>query len=108
MDALEPPQWIGRNSTRYTLLNLNASTFNNIGPLFDEFIETEGAWNDVIDSLEKDKLGPQVNLRSELIANFGRQISSTNAFDPENYADGESSSFPRTSEGKGRLSPMRL
>ena len=90
VDALEPPQWIGRNSTRYTLLNLNAlTTFNNIGPLFDEFIETEGAWNDVIDSLEKDKLGPQVNLRSELIANFGRQISSTNAFDPENYADGE-------------------
>lgn len=90
VEGLDPPQWIGKNSTRYTLANFNAlTTFNNIGPLFDEFIETEGAWNDVIDSLEKDKLGPQVNLRTELFANFGRQISSTSAFDPENPGDGE-------------------
>lgn len=90
VENLDPPQWVGQNSTRYTLVNMNAlTTFNNIGPLFDEFIGTEGAWNDVLDSLEKDKLGPQVNLRSELVANFGRQISSTNAFDPDAVDDGE-------------------
>ena len=89
-DALEPPQWIGKNAARYTLLNLNAlTTFNNLGPLFDAFIETDGAWNDVLDSLENDKLGPQVNLRSDLVANFGRQISSSNEFDPNAVADGE-------------------
>ncbi|MDO5309177.1 MAG: hypothetical protein Q4G03_06755 [Planctomycetia bacterium] len=90
VDALVHPQWIGANATRYTLLSFNPLvTFNNVGPLFDEFVETEGAWNDVIDSFEKDKLGPQVNLRADLFANFGRQISSTNAFDPEKVSDGE-------------------
>ena len=89
-DALEPPRWVGKNAARYTLVNLNAlTTFNNLGPLFDAFIETDGAWNDVLDSLENDKLGPQVNLRSDLVANFGRQISSSNEFDPEAVADGE-------------------
>lgn len=90
VESLDPPQWIGKNATRYTLMNLNAlTTFNNIGPLFDEFIETKGAWNDVLDSLEKDKLGPQVNLRTDLVANFGRQLSSTNSFDSEKTSDGE-------------------
>lgn len=90
VDSLEPPRWISQNATRYTLVNLNGlTTFNNLGPLFDEFIGTPGAWNDVLDSLEKDKLGPQVNLRTDLIANFGRQVSSTNAFNPENTAEGE-------------------
>lgn len=90
VETLDPPQWISKNATRYTLMNLNAlTTFNNIGPLFDEFIETQGAWNDVLDSLERDKLGPQVNLRTDLVANFGRQLSSMNTFDSEKTADGE-------------------
>ncbi len=88
--ALDPPSWVGENATRYTVFNLNALTaFNNIGPLFDEFLETEGAWNDVLDSFETDKLGPQVNLRTDLFANFGRQLSSTNAFDPDRPEEGE-------------------
>lgn len=87
---LDPPAWVGENATRYTVFNLNAlAAFNNIGPLFDEFLETEGAWNDVLDSFETDKLGPQVNLRTDLFANFGRRLSSTNAFDPDNPSDGE-------------------
>ncbi len=90
VDSLSPPNWIGENASRYTLVNLNAlATFNNAGPLFDEFLETEGAWNDVLDSLEKDKLGPQVNLRSEIFANLGRQLSTTSAFDPNAKEDGE-------------------
>ncbi len=88
--SLEPPSWVGENATRYTVFNINALTaFNNVGPLFDEFLETEGAWNDVLDSFETDKLGPQVNLRADLFANFGRQLSSTNAFDPEKPDEGE-------------------
>ena len=87
---LTPPSWVGKNATRYTAFNFNAlSAFDSIGPLFDEFLETEGAWKDVLDSFETDKLGPQVNLRTDLVANFGRQLSSTNAFDPENPNEGE-------------------
>lgn len=89
-DGLAPSPWIGENATRYTVFNLNVLTaFNNIGPLFDEFLETEGAWDDILDSFETDKFGPQVNLRSDLFANFGRQLSTTNAFDPDNMSDGE-------------------
>ncbi len=87
---LDPPAWVGANATRYTVCNLNLlSAFNNIGPLFDEFLETEGAWNDVLESFETDKLGPQVDLRADLFANFGRQFSSTNAFDPDRPEEGE-------------------
>lgn len=90
VEELTPPAWVGENATRYTVFNLNVLTaFNNIGPLFDEFLATEGAWNDVLDSFETDKLGPQVNLRADLFANFGRQLSSTNAFDPEHPEEGE-------------------
>ena len=90
VDSLAPPAWVGENATRYTVFNLNVlAAFDSIGPLFDEFLETEGAWKDVLDSFETDKLGPQVNLRTDLVANFGRQLSSTNAFDPDNPSDGE-------------------
>ncbi len=90
VESFTPPSWVGEHATRYTLVNFNPlTTFNNIGPLFDEFLETEGAWNDILDSLENDKLGPQVNLRAELFANLGRQLSTTNSFDADNMADGE-------------------
>lgn len=102
---LDPPVWVGENATRYTVFNLNALTaFNNIGPLFDEFLETEGAWNDIIESFKTDKLGPQVDLRADLFANFGRQLSSTNAFDPEKPEEGEKFVFAlNILEGKEQL-----
>lgn len=90
VESLTPPSWVGPNANRYTTLNVNALTaFNNFGPLFDEFLETEGAWNDVLASLEQDRNGPQVNLSSDLFANFGRQFTSTNAIDPKSADDGE-------------------
>ncbi|MBR4833539.1 MAG: hypothetical protein IKU86_04285, partial [Thermoguttaceae bacterium] len=90
VESLSPPSWVGPNANRYTTANLNALTaFNNFGPLFDEFLETEGAWNDVLTSLEKDRNGPQVDLGSDLFANFGRRFSSTNALDPKRVEDGE-------------------
>ncbi|MBR5242864.1 MAG: hypothetical protein IKW13_01385, partial [Thermoguttaceae bacterium] len=90
VESLTPPSWVGPNANRYTTANLNALTaFNNFGPLFDEFLETEGAWNDVLASLEQDRNGPQVNLGSDLFANFGRQFTSTNAIDPKSAEDGE-------------------
>ncbi len=90
VETLSPPSWVGPNANRYTTANLNALTaFNNFGPLFDEFLETEGAWNDVLTSLEKDRNGPQVDLSADLFANFGRRFSSTNAIDPKKAQDGE-------------------
>ncbi len=90
VETLSPPSWVGPKANRYTTANLNALTaFNNFGPLFDEFLETEGAWNDVLTSLEKDRNGPQVDLSADLFANFGRRFTSTNAIDPARAEDGE-------------------
>ncbi|MBR5626073.1 MAG: hypothetical protein IKW74_00455, partial [Thermoguttaceae bacterium] len=85
-----PPAWMGDNVLRCTLFNINILTvFNNIGPLFDEIYETEGAWNEILEQLEQDKRGPQVNLRTELIANFGSELVSMTAFDPDKPEEGE-------------------
>ena len=90
VESLTPPKWVGPNANGYTTVNLNALTaFNHFGPLFDEFLETKGAWNDVLTSLEQDRSGPQVNLGADLFANFGRQFTTTNAIDPQRAEDGE-------------------
>ncbi|MDO4587632.1 MAG: hypothetical protein Q4C95_10090 [Planctomycetia bacterium] len=84
VDELSPPIWIDHQASCCSFLTLDVLTFfNNFGPVFDEFLETEGAWNDILDSLEKDKNGPQVNLRTELIAHFGSYFSRMTFF-PEN------------------------
>lgn len=90
VESLTPPSWVGPNANRYTTASLNALTaFNHFGPLFDEFLETKGAWNDVLASLEQDRNGPQVNLGADLFANFGRQFTSTNAIAPQRVEEGE-------------------
>ncbi len=90
VESLTPPSWVGPTANRYTTASLNALTaFNHFGPLFDEFLETKGAWNDVLASLEQDRNGPQVNLGADLFANFGRQFTSTNSIDPKRVEEGE-------------------
>lgn len=75
------PKWIGDNLDRVTVMSIDTlNLFNNIGPLFDEFLETEGAWNDILVSLEKDEKGPRVNLATDLVACLGNNLSSMRAY----------------------------
>ncbi len=76
------PPWVGTDTATMSQLSINSmELFNNIGPVIDEALETEGAWNDIIVSLEKDENGPQVNLASDLIAHLDNQIIKTTNFD---------------------------
>lgn len=70
------PHWVGADVNRASLLNLDfLSLFNNIGPIFNDFLETPGLWEETLQGLEKDEQGPKVNLKTQLVANLGTQIS---------------------------------
>lgn len=70
------PPWMKNDAARTTFLYADLLTaFDNFGPLFDEFLQTEGAWNDVLLSLEKDENGLQVNLRNDLFALLENDIA---------------------------------
>lgn len=75
------PNWIGENTNRSNLANIDTlALFNNIGPLFDDFLETPGVWEETLQSLEKDEKGPKVNLKTDLVAHLGPQVSIMRTF----------------------------
>lgn len=79
------PDWVGQEASRCSFLNMDVlSLFNNMGPLFDDFLETPGVWEETLQSLEKDEKGPKVNLKTELIAHLGPQISVMRTFQDRN------------------------
>jgi len=73
-----PPRWIPRDLASYTTVSCDLlEAFDHFGPLFDQVIgegEEEGLWDDVLDTLENDPNGPQINLRDELFAQLGSQV----------------------------------
>ncbi|MDO5552863.1 MAG: hypothetical protein Q4G68_03800 [Planctomycetia bacterium] len=75
-ETLAPPAWLGAEADRWTFLTIDTlNVFNNFGPLLDEFLETPGAWDDILASLEKDENGPKVNLKTDLIAWLGNRLA---------------------------------
>ena len=65
-----PEPWVPRDVATYTTFYVDVlNAFDNFGPLFDElFGEGEkGVWEDVLEGMEKDPNGPNLNLRKELI-----------------------------------------
>ena len=70
-----PPIWMPADLARCTMFYVDPlAIFDNFGVLFDAFIGEEGVWKDILDGLEKDIHGPQVNIRDELIAHLGNRI----------------------------------
>ncbi|HLA84819.1 MAG TPA: hypothetical protein VJL29_08495, partial [Thermoguttaceae bacterium] len=65
--------------------------FDNCAPTFDKlFGENEtGIWEDVLESLEKDEDGPQINLRNELIALLEPHVTAVTSYQPEITATSE-------------------
>lgn len=77
--------WIDQSVNRCGVFNIDLLTlFNNIGPLFNDFLETPGVWEETLQSLEKDERGPKVNLKTQLIAHLGSRISMLRTFRQEN------------------------
>ncbi len=73
-----PQDWIPRDIATYSTFYTDIqNAFDNFDPLFDElFGEGEtGIWQEVLESLEKDPNGPQINLRDDLIRHLGRRVT---------------------------------
>jgi hypothetical protein len=50
-------------------------SYNHIGGLVDEVAGEEGFFEDLIDSLENDPNGPQINLEKEIVAHLGERVT---------------------------------
>ena len=75
-EGFAPQPWVPRDVATYTTTFTDiANAFQNLGPLADEYIGEVGAWADVLDGLEKDKHGPQINIEIELIDQLGSQVT---------------------------------
>ncbi|MCS7237811.1 MAG: DUF3352 domain-containing protein [Thermoguttaceae bacterium] len=73
---LLPAEWLPRDIAGITCVSCNIQeAFEHVGPVFDQFVGEgeEGVWEDVLDSLKNDPEGPQIDLRSELIAHLGQR-----------------------------------
>jgi len=72
-----PPIWMPSDLARCTIVYVNPTEiFDNFGVLFDALIMPgeEGLWKSILNDLEKDPLGPRINLREELVAHLGSRV----------------------------------
>lgn len=71
-----PQPWVAADVAAYAGLYWDVLTaFDHFGPLFDGFLEDEGIWDDVIDSLTNDPDGPQIQLRNDFFALAGKRVT---------------------------------
>ena len=77
-DQFALPAWVPNDIAGCTTFNWDIlGAFDNLGPTFDQLVgegET-GVWDDVLGSLKDDPNGPQIDLRSELIAHLGQRVT---------------------------------
>lgn len=72
-----PPAWMPPDLARCTMFYVDPlAIFDNFGTLFDSLIMQgeEGVWNDILEGLEKDPDGPQINLREELVSHLSHRV----------------------------------
>ena len=72
-----PPAWMPDDLARCTMLCVDPQAiFDNVGVLFDALVMPgeEGVWQAILDGLEKDIHGPQINIRTELIDHLGNRV----------------------------------
>lgn len=73
----EPPAWISSKISTYTAVQGTPETvFDNIAPFFDTYFGEgeQGVWADVVEGLEQDPMGPQINLKKDLVQYFDGQL----------------------------------
>jgi hypothetical protein len=79
-----PPVWMPSDLARCTMIYVDPMViFDNFGVLFDALIMPgeEGVWADILNGLEKDPHGPQINLREELIVHLGSRAVSMSRYE---------------------------
>lgn len=73
----EPPAWISSKISTYTAIQVNPELIiDNIAPFFDTYFGEgeQGVWSDVVEGLETDPMGPQINLKKDLVQYFDGQL----------------------------------
>lgn len=71
-----PQTWVSREIATYTTLYVDIlNAFDNFGSLYDEMVGEEGVWAQTLRGMKEDPYGPQIDLREELIKNFGQRVT---------------------------------
>lgn len=71
------PRWMPSDLARCSMFFVDPMTiFDNFGSLFDALVMQgeQGVWKDILDGLEEDPHGPQINLREEVVALLGQRV----------------------------------
>lgn len=81
-DNLAPQGWIPRQLASYRTFNMDLqNAYQHFGTLFDALAGYDNAFNDVIEGLEKDPYGPQVQVNNEFIQHLGSRVSIVTDYD---------------------------
>jgi hypothetical protein len=73
---LEPQPWIPRKLASYRTFSMDLkNAYQHFGSLFDAIAGYEEAFNDVIEGLEKDPYGPQVQVENDFIQHLGERVT---------------------------------
>jgi hypothetical protein len=84
-----PPKFVGDDVSSYGCSYHDIlKAFDHFGPIFDGFLEDEGIWADVLDSMINDPDGPQIDIRKDFVSLLGRQVSGIVERDPINPMQG--------------------
>jgi len=74
--ALAPEPWVPRQIALYASLNWELQrAFDASETLIDALIGQEGAFQEILDGIREDQLGPQIDLRSQLVGHLGRRAT---------------------------------
>ena len=74
--TLAPPPWVPREIALYATLNWEIQqAFDATETLVDALIGQEGAFQDILDGIREDPVGPQIDLRSQLVGHLGRRAT---------------------------------
>lgn len=81
-ENLTPQDWIPRQLASYRTFNMDLqNAYQHFGSLFDALAGYENAFNDVIEGLEKDPYGPQVQVNNDFIQHLGSRVSIVTDYD---------------------------
>lgn len=71
-ESLAPHEWIPREIAAYLSFNWKVQqAFDNLDPLADEVIGVEDGWQQALEGIQYDELGPKISIRDELVAYLG-------------------------------------
>ncbi len=75
-DSLQPQTWIPRKLASYRTFSMDLkNAYAHFGSIFDAIAGYENAFNDVIEGLEQDPFGPQVQVEDDVIQHLGQRIT---------------------------------